>query len=521
MTDGPNVEEMRQKVERRAEKWTEQFAGGGSGGGDVSSYFVLDCLQANELGDGILYATLHEGRFLFNKSSKEWLIWSGNFWRRDILDESLAAVENVVERYLEEARNLVSKISDANKEKNEALATNLQRQQQSIYKRVKRLRTNYGREQCLKMSHTNRVKSLSISGEEFDIKPMLLAVQNGVIDLRTGDLHPGRPEDYISKACNVEYLGIDYPCPVWDQMLVEIFRGDDQIISFLRRLFGYAITGLSVEHFFPIFWGRGRNGKGTIIEAIKCIMGPLATPIPTEMLLDQWRPRGSTGPSPDIMALHGLRLAFAQESDEGRKISPSRIKWLTGGDTLVGRNPYDKYPIEFQPTHTLLFSTNDRPHAPADDFAFWERAYLIPFELSFVDREPTNKYERRADKTLPEKLKEGSPGILAWIIRGCIEWQQEGFNPPEVITQATKEYRRDEDLLADFIEECCFQDPYAEIQASRLYAAFAVWFEENISKKVMSQKKFGRMMTKRFKREKSGTYKYFGLGLLSDEPQGL
>ena len=519
MTDDADI---RRRVETRVQDEAKKYGrGGGSGNDKITSRFVLDCLGANELGDGMLFAALHAGRFLFNKSAREWLSWSQHFWERDDLDYSLAAVEDVVERYLQEARDLVDKISRADKDKNTSRVKSLQGLQESIYKRVRRLRTNHGRDQCLKMSHTNRENPLSISGKELDRKPMSLAAQNGIIDLRTGELHDGRPSDYISKACSVDYLGIDHPSPLWDQMLRETLRGDEQLIAFMGRLFGYAVTGLSVEHFFPILWGRGRNGKSTIIETLRYVLGPLAGPIQSEMLLDQWRPRGSTGPSPDIMALHGLRLAFAQESDEGRKISPSRIKWLTGGDTLVGRNPYDKYPIQFEPTHTLILLTNEKPHAPADDFAFWERACLIPFDLSFVDREPANKHERRADKGLPEKLKAEGPGILAWLIKGCLQWQEQGLNPPEIILQATKDYRRDEDLLMDFIEECCFQDPYAEIEASRLYAAFAEWFEQNVSKRVLSQKKFGRMMTKRFRRQKSGTYKYFGLGLLSDEPGGM
>lgn len=516
-----NVTEMRREVEKRAREEAAQYGGGGSGGEELSSSFVLDCLKANELGDGTLYAALHTSQFIFNKSGKEWFFWAGNFWQRDVLDYCLAAVENVVERYLEEAHGLVDRIAGASKDKNESLANNLKALQETIYKRIRRLRTNHGREQCLKMSHTNRQNALAISGDEFDKKPWILAAQNGIVDLRTGYLHDGQPHDYISKACQIDYLGIDEPCPLWEKMLSEIFRGDVQMVAFLRRVLGYALTGLSVEHFFPIFWGRGRNGKSTIIETIRHILGPLAAPIQSEMLLDQWRSRGSTGPSPDIMALKGLRLAFAQESDEGRRISPSRVKWLTGGDTLVGRNPYDKYSIEFAPTHTLILITNEKPQAPSDDYAFWERAFLIPFEISFVDREPANKHERKADKGLPEKLKAEASGILAWAVRGCMEWQKEGLNPPARVIEATKEYRRDEDLLMDFVEQCCSQNPYESIEASELYAAFARWFEKNVSKKVMSQKKFGRMMVKRFKREKKGTYKYYGLSLLPEDDRLL
>jgi len=215
------------------------------------------------------------------------------------------------------------------------------------------------------------------------------------------------------------------------------------------------------------------------------------------------------------MALRGLRIAFASENDEGRRFSPSRVKWLSGGDTLVGRSPHDRYETHFTPTHTLILLTNHKPHAPADDFAFWERVHLIPFDLSFVNRKPVADNERPADKHLPEKLRAEASGILAWMVRGCLAWQDKGLDPPRIVRDATADYRREEDILGDFIDECCFLDPSAEIQSSKLYTAFCDWWEQNVSKKTLSQKKFGKMMTKRFKREKKGTYKYFGLDLTS------
>lgn len=489
--------------------------GSGSGPGDgISSRFVLDCLHANELGDGMLYAALHKDRFIHNKSSGEWYAWAGHYWERDVVGRSLAAVEAVAERYLKEAHGLVDRINAATKQKKDSEAKGLQALQKKLYGRIKRLRTETGARHCYHYAQTNTQNALYVKGDEFDIKPWLIACQNGIIDLRTGAIRPGRPDDYISMACPVEFRGLDEPAPPWEQALCEIFGNDTELISYVQRFLGYAITGLNIEHVFPVWWGQGRNGKGTIIETISHILGPMAAPIQAEMLLDQWRAKSSVGPSPDIMALRGLRLAFASESDQNRRLSPSRVKWLTGADTLVGRNPYDKYEIQFTPTHTLILLTNEKPNTPADDFALWERLNLVPFRVAFVEREPAAKGEQPADKELPQKLRAEAPGILAWLVRGCLEWQRIGMAPPVAVIEATKQYRREEDLLGDFIDECCVQEPYAQISAASLYGAFAVWFEENISKKVISQKKFGNMMTKRFKRQKRGTYIYYGIALL-------
>jgi len=163
----------------------------------------------------------------------------------------------------------------------------------------------------------------------------------------------------------------------------------------------------------------------------------------------------------------------------------------------------------------LILLTNHKPHAPVTDFAFWERVHLVPFELSFVNRPPKGENERAADLSLSEKLQPELSGILAWLIRGCIRWQEMGLAPPKSVRDATEEYRRDEDLLADFLDECCHIADKTEVGASAIYDAFKEWMAENISKRsVISQKNFGKMMKGRFDKVKRGTYFYKGLRLL-------
>lgn len=481
--------------------------------------YILACLNANEHGDGALYAALHRGRFVFNKSSGEWLAWAGHHWRRDVMGEHLAAVEDVAERYLEELGPLDELIGEATRDGKKEYAKELEATRRTIERRASRLRSESGRQNAVKFANTSR-EALAIVGEELDANPWLLACANGVIDLQTGKMRPGRQKDYLLKAVPVAWDGLDAPAPVWERTLLEIFDGDAELVAYLQRLFGYGVTGLSTEHVLPVLHGKGRNGKSLIVETIHAVLGDLAGPIQSEMLLDQGRSKSSSGPSPDIMSLRGLRLAFASETDEHRKFSPSRCKWLSGSDTLVGRYPHDKYESKFRPTHMLVLLTNHRPHAPADDFAFWERVHLVPFPLSFVDREPEEADERRMDKSLPAQLRAEASGVLAWLVRGCLAWQSEGLRPPPAVLEATGAYKREEDLLADFLEEVCLADPGVvpageELSAALLYEAFRTWFETNVSKKhVWTQKVFGLAMAKRFaKRKRNGLIYYLGLRL--------
>ncbi|MFW5497786.1 MULTISPECIES: DNA primase family protein [unclassified Maridesulfovibrio] len=511
-----NLEEIRKKVAARTDE-EEKFGSDDGGPSGISSEFVIQCLRSNEVGDGALFATVHDGKYVYNKQMKEWLKWMGHHWKLDDLDEVEDSVEDVVDKYMETYAELYERIREANDAGDEETVKRNEKLRDMILKRVNKLHSDNGRTKCLKCAHTNRIASARIQGQELDSEPWLLPCTNGVLDLRSGELRGGRPEDYLTKASPVEWQGIDAPRERWDQFILEIMDGDQEMADYLRRLFGCSIVGKVTEHVFAVFHGVGRNGKSLMVDTITEVLGELANPIPAEMLLDQGNARSSAGPSPDIMALRGQRLAFASETDEGRKFSPSRVKWFSGGDKLTGRNGYDKRMITFTPSHMLFLLTNHKPHAPADDFAFWERLQLVPFELSFVDRKPRAPNERPMDKELGDKLKKELSGILAWLAQGCLEWQEQGLNPPAKILEATAEYRRDEDLLEEFLDDCCALDEEERIQATDLYDVFCWWFSRNISKKKnIAQKTFGKLAGKRFEKKKIGTYWYLGVRVLDE-----
>jgi len=395
-----------------------------------------------------------------------------------------------------------------------SLLVHLALKREKIKKRIQKLRKRNGRDSCLLFSRSC-ANPITITGDETDINPWLLGCKNGVLDLRSGDFRDGRYEDMITKACPTEWKGYDTPCDEFIKWLMEIFEDNSEIVSFIQRALGYAITGLNTEHFLLVLTGQGRNGKGTLVEILTYVLGSIAGAIQSEMLLANKNSKNTAGPSPDIMGLKGMRLAFASETDDGQRFSPSRVKWLTGGDELVGRAPHDKYETRFKPTHTLILLTNHVPHVSPDDFAFWERIFLIPFNLSFVKRTNLAPNERPAIPGLADKLKKEACGVLAWLVKGCLLYQKHGLNPPEKITSTTNEFRRKEDLLADFIDEMCHVSPDASVRATDIYDKFKTWYEENISKKYpISQKRFGEMMGRRFeKRKTSGNFYYDGVGI--------
>ena len=248
---------------------------------------------------------------------------------------------------------------------------------------------------------------------------------------------------------------------------------DEEMAAYIRRLFGYACFGVAPEHVLCRAAWPGPQRQVLHGRDDQDVLGAVAGPIPAEMLLDQGYQGIPPAPHPDIMALRGRRLAFASETDEGRKFSASRVKWFSGGDSLTGRYGYGNMRmIAFKPSHQLFLLTNHKPHASADDFAFWERMHLIPFELSFVKRPPRAENER-ACRSGTRREGQGrtarhprlvGPGVFGMAGARA---QSSGQGP-----EATAEYRRDEDLLADFIDECCFvpdpPDPGVWVGASEI-----------------------------------------------------
>jgi putative DNA primase/helicase len=489
MTD--NIDSIRKQVQNRVEKEAAHLPP--SEDKKITSELLYDCLVGNELGDGILYATLFRDKYVYCNNSGEWYQWSGHYWQLDRMKRALADVEKIVDLYRGECRVISEQIVNMNGD-DESAVSRLRKLQRDLLKRIRNLRTTNRRRACLEFAYSN-VNPLAITGEEFDQKPMLFPCKNGVIDLETGKFKPGRPGDFLTKSSPITFMGIDEPAPLWNNTLLEIFAGNEDMVSYMRRLFGYAITGNVSEKIFPVLYGRtGWNGRSLIVEAISYVMGNFAGSIPAEMLISPRFVKTASSPSSDIMSLKGIRLAFASEVDENQRFSAAKIKWLTGNDELVGRRPYDKMETRFSPTHKLILMTNTQPQAPPNDQAFWNRIHLIPFNISFVKREPRERYERRAILDLNKQVREEASGILAWLVRGCLEWQRDGIKPPLEVTQSTEEYRRNEDLIGDFLDECCIKETLAREKASILYNRFIEWYHDNVGKNEPSGTWFGKQL---------------------------
>jgi putative DNA primase/helicase len=324
---------------------------------------------------------------------------------------------------------------------------------------------------------------IGIEHSALDQQPWLLTVANGTVDLRTGKLGPHDRAHLITRAAPVAF-DPTARAPRWLQFLEEV-QPDPEVRAYLQRLAGYCATGLVRDHVLPIFWGVGRNGKGVYIRALAAVLGELAVTIAPEVVMEADQARHPT----ELTTLFGARLAVTSETEEGRGLSVARVKRLTGGDTIRARRMRED-DWEFPPTHKLTILTNYKPAVRDNGDAIWDRVHLVPWLARFPNGSPSQ------DPTLDEKLASELPGILAWVVAGCLEWQAKGLAAPQAVRLATAAYRGASDPLSGWIADCCVEAEGAQARFSALYASYQSWCGAN-GDTPLKGRTFGDRLTER------------------------
>ena len=467
-------------------------------------------LNGNEVMDARVFTEKSKNKFCYDTAEGKWYNWKGYFWEKDYRNEALDNIEVVVNYYYEKIMELKLYINLAYASNDETAAREYKEIEAKLYTRIKQLNTNNRRKSVLSLAAMGK-HSLAIKGDEWDRHPMILACENGVIDLTSGTLKESNPGDYIKCHAPTEWRGLDCPSPVWDNFLLEIFDGNTEIVNYLLRLLGYGITGMTTEHVMPVFYGQGRNGKGTIFEVLGKILGDIAKPCGHELLVELSSSKSGGAASPDIMDLMGRRMAWTSEVDDNRSFNMSKVKRLTGNDSLKGRHLY-KDIVTFEPTHKLFLLTNSKPHADASDYAFWKRIQLLNFPISFVD-DPVKDNERKRNPNLMQELLREKSGILASLVRGCLEWQRINISPPNQILLDSQEYQLSEDILGIFIDDVCHIGPDMKVSGGELYDAYRKWAADN-GHRAWSNARFGKKMTVNYEKYKgNGSVYYRGLSI--------
>jgi putative DNA primase/helicase len=302
-------------------------------------------------------------------------------------------------------------------------------------------------------------RRLAASTEVWDADPWVLNTPGGTIDLRTGSIRPHDPSDHLTRITEVTPGG---ECPTWMQFLDRITAGDQDLQAFMQRMCGYALTGDTTAHALFFMFGTGANGKSVFIDTIAGILGDYHKTAPIETFTASNSERHPT----ELASLRGARLVTAVETEEGRRWAESRIKALTGGDKIAARFMRQDF-FEFTPQFKLVIAGNHKPGLRSVDEAIRRRFNLLPFSVTIPPDE--------RDPNLKDKLRVEWPGILKWMIDGCLDWKQHGLRPPAAVLDATAAYLDAEDATAAWIEERCVLDPNAWASSSELFTSWKSW----------------------------------------------
>ena len=401
----------------------------------------LSLCSEDDLASGHLHRM--DGNTLWCEKWGTWLQWTENRWRKD---ETLAVLDEV-RKSMRVAGRMIFQRDDIKPEAKSKLAEKL-----CSHRTISNVE---------KLARLDR--SVASHPDDWDANTWELNTPGGVVDLITGNIRPQSRADRMTKLTAVTPGG---DCPTWLQFLETATNGDQDLIGFLRRMCGYSLTGQIREHALFFVYGTGGNGKGTFLNTITHIMGDYQRVAGAETFTESHGDRHTT----ELARLQGARLVTAQETEEGKRWAEARIKALTGGDPITARFMRQD-DFTYIPQFKLVIVGNHKPAFRNVDDAIKRRLHLIPFTASI----PADK----RDPKLAEKLKAEAPGILAWMIEGCVEWQRDGLRPPEVVKDSTDEYLGAEDSLQQWLDECCEVGLGGFTSSKALFVSWSEWAEQS------------------------------------------
>jgi putative DNA primase/helicase len=415
---------------------------------------------------------------------KRWLYWDGTRWADDesgIIEAQAAGTVRTI--YFEAAACEDSDKRDA------------------LFKHARKSESAHSIRAMTELARSQ--PGIPVLPSELDRDPWALNVANGTIGLRTGQLRPHRREDLLSKIAPVAFDPAA-TCPLWERCLDTWMGSNPDLVAYLRRVIGYALTADVSEQVLFFLHGAGSNGKTTFLNIIREMLGDYAIQAVSELLMVKTHEAHPT----ERADLFGRRFVATVETEQGKRMAESLMKQLTGGENLKARRMRENF-FEVPPTWKIFLASNHHPTIRGTALAVWRRIRLIPFTVTIQD---ANK-----DKDLAAKLRAQMPGILAWAVRGCLEWQKHGLADPEEVRQATAEYQREQDTLGGFIADCCVVAPYAKVRSSVLLSAYQVWSgDKNMTRQELQKRLNDRGFQS--KRGHGGHYFYHGIGLPADDP---
>ncbi len=422
----------------------------------------LHRFNCTDAGNAQMFAEVFGDRVRYDYLKKRWLIWREHWWAADDDGEVMRLGKEVACRRYMSAADMWGDggLQEIRKKQSSWAITS------ESHSRIKATIT-------LAQSEP----TIADNGKGWNADPWTVGVANGVIDLRTGRLREGNPDDRITMHTDLIFDS-KADCPRWDRFLHEVFGGDNELISYVHRACGYSLTGDMREQCFFVNLGIGGNGKSTFLETLLHVFGDYSH----NAAFSTFEYAKSPSIPVDVACLHSKRFVTASETNQGMRLNEARLKRIAGGDDLTARFMRENL-FEFTPVCKIWLAVNYKPKVVDDADGFWRKVRLIPFNQQFSGD--------KDDKQLRETLRTEAPGILAWAVRGALEWKEKGLGSAQAIASATKDYKSQNDPLAEFIEDICITDSEIKVSKRELLGAYLNWCNRE---RIPTKDRIGRNM---------------------------
>ncbi|MEI9940051.1 MAG: phage/plasmid primase, P4 family [Pseudomonadota bacterium] len=406
----------------------------------------------------------HGDRIRYFEARKVWYVWDGARWKADNTGEIVRAAKEAAESLWEEAKE----VADDEKQKAAFAWAAKCQDRQRLTNMIELAKSEPG---------------IPVTAADLDAHPWLLNVQNGTLDLRTGELLEPDPALLMTKCCATHYEP-GARSDLWEAFVKRTTGNDAELAAYIQRSLGYALFGAWREKAFWFGYGPPDGAKSTLLGVTGDVLGDYHVAAAASTWMVQNNVGGNRG---DITRLLGARFVTSLEIRPGLRLDEELVKKVTGGDTIVAAGKYEN-DIQFQPTFALWMGANDRPTIRDDDEGTWSRVRCVPFT------NPVPEHEK--DRQLREKLTsaEHAPAVLAWLVAGCMAWQREGIGKCAAVTSATQAYRADMNRAGTFFEDCCELSPGHETSARAMRHAYDQWCKANSVRAPLAAKAFGQRL---------------------------
>ena len=457
---------------------------------DVAPEQQMTIYSLDEIGNAVMFASIIRSKIRFCEDLSAWRVWNGKNWAKD--DATLWLHARLIARI---------RFRQAKSKYNLMTTNGIAVTKNEVLKWAKKSASKSGIKAMLDVA--SKLPKMTASLKDLDKDIFLFNCQNGTVDLRTGVLKKHDLNDMLTHLSNASYIP-GSPCPAWLKFIDEITLGNSELQKYLQEVLGYCLSGSVKEQVMFILVGKGANGKSTFLDAFINVLGTYAKTTPAHTFVNS----ESRALRNDLARLAGARFVSAVEINTGKKLDEALVKGLTGGDRITSRFLGKEY-FEYIPQAKFFLAVNVFPEVSGSDDGIYRRLRVIPFEAAFAPHQ--------MDKDLPNKLRREAEGILAWAIEGFKRWYERGsLLEPELVTDASMDFREQMDAVGSFLGDSCVLDSGASVQVGSLHDAYIEWANRNAVEPI-SKKLFGILVRQKgYKQKKSGkTRSWKGLKFIS------